>query len=121
MVHIISQVRGGLLYAAFLLHKGVLIGDTLEVVLRMVNDLATVFGTVDRTCCFWNITLSGLVYYYLDLVGGVVEYLGDLFAGNRWTPRTFSHRTVVCIGRSGMTYRYRTLEYGVCLAWTWGA
>ena len=47
MVHIISQVRrGGLLYAAFLLDKGVMIGDTLEVVLRMVNDLETVFGTV---------------------------------------------------------------------------
>ena len=82
---------------------------------KFIALLATVFGTVDRTWCFWNITLSGLVYYYLDLVGGVVEYLGDLFAGNRWTPRTFSHWTVVYIGRSGMTYRYRTLEYGVCL------
>ena len=64
----------------------------------------------------------GLVGWLVGwLVGLVSNYVARAGAGNRWTPRTFSHRTVVYIGRSGMTYRYRTLEYGVCLAWTWGA
>ena len=56
--NITGKGRGGYLMPPFLLDRGVMIGNTLEVVLRMVNDLgvsgmtkfiallATVFGTV---------------------------------------------------------------------------
>ena len=50
---------------------------------KFIALLATVFGTVDRTWCFWNITLSGLVYYYLDLVGGSGGILGRSFCGEQ--------------------------------------
>ena len=59
-----------ILLAGFLLDRGVMIGNTLEVVLRMVNNLGgkrndQIYCITGN--CIWN---GGINLVFLDLVGG---------------------------------------------------
>ena len=78
----------------FLLDRGVMLGNTLEVVLRMVNDLGgkrndQIYCITGN--CIWNGGIN-LVFLEHNLIriglllsgpgrGGVVEYLGDFLRG----------------------------------------
>ena len=80
--NITGEGRRGYFMPPFLLDRGVMLGNTLEVVLRMVNDLGgkrndQIYCITGN--CIWNgginlvfleHNLITLVYYYLDLVGG---------------------------------------------------